>query len=85
MELKKLLMSSGKEGVGGLPGSPKVDGAAKKGVAEQLQVSGQKLLPQHPDCQCPTFVATCRASGLTASSCRSQFTVRRFYCWVAFP
>ncbi|KAM7143082.1 TNFAIP3-interacting protein 1 isoform 4-T6 [Molossus nigricans] len=39
MELKKLLMSSGKEGVCGLPGSPKMEGAGKKGVAGQLQAS----------------------------------------------
>lgn len=48
MELKKLLMTSGKEGVCRRPGSPKMEGAGKKGVAGQLQVCGQKLLPQHP-------------------------------------
>lgn len=39
MELKKLLMSSSKEGVCGLPGSPKMEGTGKKGVAGQLQAS----------------------------------------------
>lgn len=38
MELKKLLMTSGKEGVCRRPGSPKMEGAGKKG---QLQVCGQ--------------------------------------------
>lgn len=52
MELKKLLMTSGKEGVCRRPGSPKMEGAGKKGVAGQLQVCGQKLLPQHPACCC---------------------------------
>lgn len=85
MELKKLLMSSGKEGVCGLPGSPKMEGAGKKGVAGELQVRGQKLLAQRPDCRCPTSAAACRGSELTACSCRSQFTVQRFCCWLAFP
>ncbi|XP_036169539.1 TNFAIP3-interacting protein 1 isoform X7 [Myotis myotis] len=39
MELKKLLMTSGKEGVCRRPGSPKMEGAGKKGVAGQLQAS----------------------------------------------
>ncbi|XP_046522943.1 TNFAIP3-interacting protein 1 isoform X1 [Equus quagga] len=39
MELKKLLMSSGKEGASGRPGSPKMEGAIKKGVAGQQQAS----------------------------------------------
>ncbi|XP_071066891.1 TNFAIP3-interacting protein 1 isoform X2 [Dasypus novemcinctus] len=40
MELKKLLMSSGyKEGASGQPGSPKMEGAGKKGVAGQQQTS----------------------------------------------
>lgn len=39
MELKKLLMTSGKDGVCGRPGSPKTEGAGKKGVAGQLQAS----------------------------------------------
>ncbi|XP_054574027.1 TNFAIP3-interacting protein 1 isoform X7 [Eptesicus fuscus] len=38
MELKKLLMTSGKD-VCGRPGSPKMEGAGKKGVAGQLQAS----------------------------------------------
>lgn len=39
MELKKLLMSSSKEGACGRPGSPKMEGAGKKGVAGQPQAS----------------------------------------------
>ncbi|XP_015421111.1 PREDICTED: TNFAIP3-interacting protein 1 isoform X6 [Myotis davidii] len=39
MELKKLLMTSGKEGVCRRPGSPKMEGTGKKGVAGQLQAS----------------------------------------------
>lgn len=40
MELKKLLMNSScKEGLCGQPGSPKMEGAGKKGVAEQQQAS----------------------------------------------
>uniref|UniRef100_A0A3Q2KVG5 TNFAIP3 interacting protein 1 n=1 Tax=Equus caballus TaxID=9796 RepID=A0A3Q2KVG5_HORSE len=39
VELKKLLMSSGKEGASGRPGSPKMEGAIKKGVAGQQQAS----------------------------------------------
>ncbi|KAK1343475.1 hypothetical protein QTO34_016255 [Cnephaeus nilssonii] len=39
MELKKLLMTSGKDVVCGRPGSPKMEGAGKKGVAGQLQAS----------------------------------------------
>lgn len=39
MELKKLLMTSGKEGVCRRPGSPKMEGAGKKVVAGQLQAS----------------------------------------------
>ncbi|XP_054424135.1 TNFAIP3-interacting protein 1 isoform X2 [Pteronotus mesoamericanus] len=39
MELKKLLMSSGKEDACGRPGSPKVEGAGKMGVAGQSQAS----------------------------------------------
>ncbi|XP_027461651.1 TNFAIP3-interacting protein 1 isoform X2 [Zalophus californianus] len=37
MELKKLLMSCGKEDACGQPGSPKIEGAGKKGVAGQQQ------------------------------------------------
>lgn len=37
MELKRLLMSCGKEDAGGQPGFPKMDGAGKKGVAGQQQ------------------------------------------------
>ncbi|XP_011369524.1 TNFAIP3-interacting protein 1 isoform X1 [Pteropus vampyrus] len=39
MELKKLLMSSGKEGASGRPGSPKMEGAGKKGLSRQPQAS----------------------------------------------
>ncbi|XP_014641649.1 PREDICTED: TNFAIP3-interacting protein 1 isoform X2 [Ceratotherium simum simum] len=39
MELKKLLMSSSKESASGRPGSPKMEGAGKKGVAGQQQAS----------------------------------------------
>lgn len=39
MELKKLLMSSSKEGACGRPGSPKMEGAGKKGAAGQPQAS----------------------------------------------
>lgn len=47
MELKKLLMSGAKEQASGWPGSPKTEGAGKKGASGQ-QVCGQKLLPQPP-------------------------------------
>nr|XP_025723001.1 TNFAIP3-interacting protein 1 isoform X6 [Callorhinus ursinus] len=39
MELKKLLMSCGKEDACGQPGSPKIEGAGKKGVAGQQQIT----------------------------------------------
>ncbi|XP_045432574.1 TNFAIP3-interacting protein 1 isoform X8 [Pipistrellus kuhlii] len=39
MELKKLLMTSGKDSFCGRPGSPKTEGTGKKGVAGQLQAS----------------------------------------------
>uniref|UniRef100_A0A671FE94 TNFAIP3-interacting protein 1 n=1 Tax=Rhinolophus ferrumequinum TaxID=59479 RepID=A0A671FE94_RHIFE len=39
MELKKLLMSSSKESACGRPGSPKLEGAGKKGMAGQPQAS----------------------------------------------
>lgn len=39
MELKKLLMNSSKEGACGRPGSPKMEGAGKKGMAGQPQAS----------------------------------------------
>ncbi|XP_066129125.1 TNFAIP3-interacting protein 1 isoform X1 [Saccopteryx bilineata] len=39
MELKKMLMSCSKDGVCGRPGSPKMEGAGKKGLAGQLQAS----------------------------------------------
>lgn len=39
MELRKLLMSSSKEGACGRPGSPKMEGAGKKGMAGQPQAS----------------------------------------------
>ncbi|XP_030892568.1 TNFAIP3-interacting protein 1-like isoform X2 [Leptonychotes weddellii] len=48
MELKKLLMSCGKENACGQPGSLKTEGTGKKGVAGQQQVRAQKLLPWHP-------------------------------------
>ena len=48
MELKKLLMSCGKDDACGQPGSPKIEGVGKKGVAGQQQVRAQKLLLQHP-------------------------------------
>lgn len=41
-------MNSGQEGASGRPGSPKMEGAGKKGLAAQQQVRGQKRLPQHP-------------------------------------
>ncbi|XP_057586772.1 TNFAIP3-interacting protein 1 isoform X3 [Hippopotamus amphibius kiboko] len=37
LELRKLLMSSGKDGASGRPGSPKTEGAGKKGAAAQQQ------------------------------------------------
>lgn len=46
LELRKLLMSSSKDGASGRPGSPKMEGAGKKGAATLQQVCGQKLLPQ---------------------------------------
>lgn len=39
MELKKLLMSSSKEGACGRPGSPKMEGTGKKGMAGQPQAT----------------------------------------------
>ena len=41
-------MSSSKDGASGRPGSPKMEGAGKKGAAALQQVCGQKLLPQSP-------------------------------------
>nr|ACX35433.1 A20 binding and inhibitor of NF-kB protein 1 [Sus scrofa] len=37
LELRKLLMNSGQEGASGRPGSPKMEGAGKKGLAAQQQ------------------------------------------------
>ena len=69
MELKKLLMSSGKEDACGQLGSPKVEGTGKKGVAGQPQVRGRKLLPQCPGGRCLAPVAAFGGSELTASCC----------------
>lgn len=77
MELKKLLMTSGKDVVCGRPGSPKMEGAGKKGVAGQLQVCGQKLPPQHPRLPVPASVATSSGGELTAS-CSASSIVQRF-------
>uniref|UniRef100_A0A667HC69 TNFAIP3-interacting protein 1 n=1 Tax=Lynx canadensis TaxID=61383 RepID=A0A667HC69_LYNCA len=43
MELKRLLMSCGKEDTCGQPGFPKMEGAGKKGVAGQQQVRAGKI------------------------------------------
>ncbi|XP_064452710.1 TNFAIP3-interacting protein 1 isoform X7 [Mirounga angustirostris] len=43
MELKKLLMSCGKENACGQPGSPKTEGTGKKGVAGQQQTDKEQL------------------------------------------
>lgn len=77
MELKKLLMTSGKDGVCGRPGSPKTEGAGKKGVAGQLQVGAQKPLPQHPRLLVPASVPTSSGGELTAS-CSASSAVPRF-------
>lgn len=83
MELKKLLMTSGKEGVCRRPGSPKMEGAGKKVVAGQLQVCGQKLLPQHPHLLVPASIATSSGSELTAS-CSASSAVQRFWLFWFF-
>lgn len=49
MELKKLLMSSSREGACGRPGSPKMEGAGKKGVG-QPQVRVRNSFHGIPDC-----------------------------------
>lgn len=69
MELRKLLMSSGKEDACGQLGSPKVEGTGKKGVAGQPQVRGRKLLPRIPRDRCLAPVTASGGGELTASCC----------------
>ena len=77
MELKKLLMSSGKEDACGQLGSPKVEGTGKKGVAGQPQVRGRKLLPQCPGAGAsPPWLPSVAVSSLPPAAASS--TTRRF-------
>ena len=66
LELRKLLMSSSKDGASGRPGSPKMEGAGKKGAAAPQQVRGQKLLPQSP-------MASAQPPGQRASPTAGRF------------
>ncbi|XP_010848887.1 PREDICTED: TNFAIP3-interacting protein 1 isoform X1 [Bison bison bison] len=63
LELRKLLMSSSKDGVSGRPGSPKMEGAGKKGAAAPQQTDVVDLDKK------TTGVTTCNTSraGVTTS------------------